>query len=80
VMQENHNFGNIPLSLVHSALLTSSLYLLPGCISSQWQDLVHVLLAHPKVQFRPHDLFKLLLLERCFNWTLFILIFNFFYM
>ncbi|XP_059429522.1 nodulin homeobox-like isoform X2 [Corylus avellana] len=47
--QENHNFGNIPLSLMHSALLTSSLYLLPGCISSQWQDLVHVLLAHPKV-------------------------------
>ncbi|XP_062171968.1 nodulin homeobox isoform X2 [Alnus glutinosa] len=47
--QENHNFGNIPLSLAHSALLTSSLYLLPGCISSQWQDLVHVLLAHPKV-------------------------------
>ncbi|KAL4610401.1 hypothetical protein ACB092_08G047600 [Castanea dentata] len=45
--QENHNFGLIPL--VHSALVASSLHLLTGCIASQWQDLVHVLLAHPKV-------------------------------
>ncbi|CAK7348222.1 unnamed protein product [Dovyalis caffra] len=35
--------------LVHSALVASSLHLLSGCISSQWQDLVQVLLAHPKV-------------------------------
>ncbi|KAF5447022.1 hypothetical protein F2P56_032607 [Juglans regia] len=45
--QDNHNFGPIPL--VHSALVASSLYLLTGCISSQWHDLVPVLLAHPKV-------------------------------
>ncbi|KAJ6334549.1 hypothetical protein OIU76_007992 [Salix suchowensis] len=37
------------LLLVHSALVASSLHLLSGCISLQWQDLVQVLLAHPKV-------------------------------
>ncbi|XP_068659203.1 nodulin homeobox isoform X3 [Aristolochia californica] len=35
--------------VVHSALVACSLYLLTGYISSQWQDLVHVLLLHPKV-------------------------------
>ncbi|KAK0581086.1 hypothetical protein LWI29_009902 [Acer saccharum] len=38
-----------PMPLVHSALVACSLYLLTGCISSQWQDLAQVLLAHPKV-------------------------------
>ena len=47
VMQENLN--SCSLLLVHSALVASSLHLLSGCISSQWQDLVQVLLAHPKV-------------------------------
>ncbi|OMP04214.1 hypothetical protein COLO4_09853 [Corchorus olitorius] len=35
--------------LLHSALVACSLYLLTGCISSQWQDLALVLTAHPKV-------------------------------
>ncbi|WCJ21437.1 sequence-specific DNA binding sequence-specific DNA binding transcription factors [Euphorbia peplus] len=37
------------MPLLHSALVACSLYLLIGCISSHWQDLIHVLLAHPKV-------------------------------
>ncbi|KAF4357594.1 hypothetical protein F8388_007130, partial [Cannabis sativa] len=47
VEQKNHDFGTLPL--MHSALVACSLHLLTGFISSQWQDLVHVLLAHPKV-------------------------------
>lgn len=35
--------------LLHSALVACSLYLLTGFISTQWQDLGHVLTAHPKV-------------------------------
>ncbi|XVE80567.1 hypothetical protein DITRI_Ditri14bG0150200 [Diplodiscus trichospermus] len=38
-----------PLPLLHSALVACSLYLLTGCISSQWQDLALVIVAHPKV-------------------------------
>ncbi|XP_059625773.1 nodulin homeobox isoform X2 [Cornus florida] len=45
--QEHHISSPIPL--LHSALVACSLYLLTGCISSQWQDLAHVLIAHPKV-------------------------------
>ncbi|RXI05184.1 hypothetical protein DVH24_006441 [Malus domestica] len=44
---KNHNFGMAPL--MQSALVACSLHLLTVCISSQWQDLVQVLLAHPKV-------------------------------
>ncbi|KAF8396289.1 hypothetical protein HHK36_017904 [Tetracentron sinense] len=36
---------------LHSALVACSLHLLTGYISSEWQDLVHILLAHPKVPF-----------------------------
>ncbi|XP_011033643.1 PREDICTED: uncharacterized protein LOC105132061 isoform X1 [Populus euphratica] len=43
------NLNSCSLLLVHSALVASSLHLLSGCISLQWQDLVQVLLAHPKV-------------------------------
>ncbi|KAB1203021.1 hypothetical protein CJ030_MR8G017923 [Morella rubra] len=45
--QETHTFG--PMPLMHPVLVACSLYLLAGCISSQWLDLAHVLLAHPKV-------------------------------
>ncbi|XP_044503187.1 nodulin homeobox isoform X2 [Mangifera indica] len=45
--QEYHNSS--PILLMHSTLVACSLYLLTGCISTQWQDLVQVLLAHPKV-------------------------------
>ncbi|CAI0541309.1 unnamed protein product [Linum tenue] len=36
-------------SLLHPAVVASSLYLLTCSISTHWQDLVQVLLAHPKV-------------------------------
>ncbi|CAK9327047.1 unnamed protein product [Citrullus colocynthis] len=45
--QENYQSDSI--SVAHSSLVACSLYLLTVCISSQWQDLVHVLIAHPKV-------------------------------
>ncbi|KAJ8748358.1 hypothetical protein K2173_002995 [Erythroxylum novogranatense] len=38
------------MSLLHSALVACCLYLLTGCFSSHFQDLVPVLLAHPKVE------------------------------
>jgi hypothetical protein len=65
MMQETQNFG--PLPLMHSALVACSLYLLTGCISSQWPDLVHVLLAHPKVQISLHDLIELLFIKIGFS-------------
>ncbi|KAF7823558.1 nodulin homeobox isoform X1 [Senna tora] len=45
--QERHAFSL--KHLVHSALVACSLHLLTGFLSTQWQDIVHVLLAHPKV-------------------------------
>uniref|UniRef100_A0A2P2LQ07 Uncharacterized protein LOC105650070 isoform X2 n=1 Tax=Rhizophora mucronata TaxID=61149 RepID=A0A2P2LQ07_RHIMU len=45
--QDDNNSSSV--SLLHSALLACSLHLLTGCLSSHWQDLVPVLLAHPKV-------------------------------
>ncbi|XP_021896883.1 nodulin homeobox isoform X1 [Carica papaya] len=45
--QEHHCSSALPL--LRSALTAGSLYLLTGCISSQWQNIVQVLLAHPKV-------------------------------
>ncbi|XP_010244633.1 PREDICTED: nodulin homeobox isoform X2 [Nelumbo nucifera] len=44
---KEHATSFVPL--LHSALVACSLHLLTGSISSQWQDVVHVLLAHPKV-------------------------------
>ncbi|XP_022156265.1 nodulin homeobox isoform X2 [Momordica charantia] len=46
VRQEKYKSDGI--SVAYSSLVACSLYLLTGCISSQWQDLVHVLIAHPK--------------------------------
>ncbi|KAM7521537.1 hypothetical protein LguiA_011439 [Lonicera macranthoides] len=45
--QEHHTSSYTVL--LHSALVACSLYLLTGCISSQWQELAQVLLAHPRV-------------------------------
>ncbi|GMI63840.1 Nodulin Homeobox [Hibiscus trionum] len=45
--QDIHDSGPVPV--LHSALVACSLYLLTGCISSQWQDLALVMVAHPKV-------------------------------
>ncbi|XP_020099853.1 nodulin homeobox isoform X6 [Ananas comosus] len=44
--QDNH-LGASPF--LHSALVACSLHLLTSYLSSQWPDLVHALLAHPKV-------------------------------
>lgn len=46
------------MPLFHSVLVASSLHLLTGFISSQWTDLVHVLLAHPKVFYSLLCLFE----------------------
>ncbi|CAJ2678764.1 unnamed protein product [Trifolium pratense] len=47
VFQEDHAFKFKYLS--HSALVACSLHLLTGFISTQFQDIANVLLAHPKV-------------------------------
>lgn len=44
--QDNH-LGSSPV--LHSTLVACSLHILTSYLSSQWHDLVHVLLAHPKV-------------------------------
>ncbi|MED6180046.1 hypothetical protein PIB30_006862, partial [Stylosanthes scabra] len=44
--QEDHVFRL--RHLVHSTLVPCTLYLLTGFISTKWEDIVHVLLAHPK--------------------------------
>ncbi|MED6145462.1 hypothetical protein PIB30_025441 [Stylosanthes scabra] len=45
--QEGHDFSH--MFLLHSTLVACNLHLLTGFISPQPQDIVHVLLAHPKV-------------------------------
>ncbi|WOL03334.1 hypothetical protein Cni_G12054 [Canna indica] len=45
--KQDNRLGASPV--LHSALVACSLHLLASCLSSQWHDLVHVLLAHPKV-------------------------------
>ncbi|KAE8726871.1 hypothetical protein F3Y22_tig00005974pilonHSYRG00308 [Hibiscus syriacus] len=48
-----------PVPVLHSSLVACSLYLLIGCISSQWQDLALVMITHPKVDMlipAPHAL------------------------
>nr|KYP58577.1 hypothetical protein KK1_013991 [Cajanus cajan] len=44
--QEYHAFSY--MHLMHSTLVACNLHLLTGFLSTQWQDIVHVLLAHPK--------------------------------
>ncbi|MFS7901807.1 putative nodulin homeobox protein [Helianthus anomalus] len=41
--------GSSQMVLLYSALLSSSMYLLKALISSEWQDITRVLLAHSKV-------------------------------
>ncbi|KAF5777952.1 putative nodulin homeobox protein [Helianthus annuus] len=41
--------GSSRMVLLYSALLSSSMYLLKALISSEWQDITNVLLAHSKV-------------------------------
>ncbi|CAN6363585.1 unnamed protein product [Urochloa humidicola] len=45
--KKENNFGASPL--VHASLVAASLHLLTSYFSSQWHELVHILLAHPKV-------------------------------
>nr|CAB3490449.1 unnamed protein product [Digitaria exilis] len=42
-----NNVGASPL--IHASLVATSLHLLTSYFSSQWHELVHILLAHPKV-------------------------------
>ncbi|XP_042457539.1 nodulin homeobox-like isoform X3 [Zingiber officinale] len=44
--KEDNSVGSS--AVLHSTLVACSLYILTSCLSSQWHDLVHVLLAHPK--------------------------------
>ncbi|XP_057538904.1 nodulin homeobox isoform X2 [Amaranthus tricolor] len=45
--QEYSSSGAMPL--LYSAVVACSMYLLTTCISSQWNELSYILLAHPKV-------------------------------
>ncbi|KAJ1276605.1 hypothetical protein BS78_05G227600 [Paspalum vaginatum] len=45
--KKDNNVGASPL--VHASLVAASLHLLTSYFSSQWHELVHILLAHPKV-------------------------------
>ncbi|XP_020576563.1 nodulin homeobox isoform X2 [Phalaenopsis equestris] len=45
--QDNHVGSSLPV--IHAALVACSFHLLTGYISSQWQDVANVMLAHPKV-------------------------------
>ncbi|KAL6907871.1 hypothetical protein ACP4OV_002041 [Aristida adscensionis] len=45
--KKESNVGATPL--VHASLVAASLHLLTSYFSSQWHELVHILLAHPKV-------------------------------
>ncbi|KAH0461354.1 hypothetical protein IEQ34_008929 [Dendrobium chrysotoxum] len=45
--QDNHVGRSLPV--IHAALVACSFHLLTGYISSQWQDIANVMLAHPKV-------------------------------
>ncbi|AQK48716.1 Putative homeodomain-like transcription factor superfamily protein [Zea mays] len=45
--KKENNVGASPL--VHASLVAASLHLLTSYFSSQWHELVHILLAHPKV-------------------------------
>lgn len=47
MIQEYSSSGAMPL--LYSAVVACSMYLLTTCISSQWNELSYILLAHPKV-------------------------------
>ncbi|XP_061373197.1 nodulin homeobox-like isoform X2 [Gastrolobium bilobum] len=67
--QEDHTYS--PMYLLHSALVACNLYLLTGFISTKWQDVVHVLLAHPKVDIFMDAAFgSVRLVVRCLEITL----------
>lgn len=48
VLQEDHAPNH--MDLMSSTLVACNLYLLTGFLSPQWQEMVPVLLEHPKVQ------------------------------
>ncbi|GMP91197.1 hypothetical protein CsSME_00041992 [Camellia sinensis var. sinensis] len=48
ILEQEHHTSS-PMPLLHSALVACSLYLLTGCISSQWQELALVLVSHSQV-------------------------------
>ncbi|KAI0511770.1 hypothetical protein KFK09_012402 [Dendrobium nobile] len=46
---DQDNYVGRSLPVIHAALVACSFHLLTGYISSQWQDIANVMLAHPKV-------------------------------
>ncbi|XP_057730372.1 nodulin homeobox-like [Arachis stenosperma] len=67
--QEDHAFCH--RHLVHSTLVPCTLYLLTGFISTKWQDVVHVLLAHPKIDIFMDAAFgSVRMVVRCLEITL----------
>ncbi|CAJ2660809.1 unnamed protein product [Trifolium pratense] len=67
--QEGHAFSRV--HLLHSTLVVCNLYLLTGFISTQWRDIVHVLLAHPKVDIFMDAAFgSVRVVVRCLETTL----------
>ncbi|WJX69540.1 hypothetical protein P8452_53767 [Trifolium repens] len=67
--QEHHAFSHV--HLLHSTLVACNLYLLTGVISTQWRDIVHVLLAHPRVDIFMDAAFgSVRVVVRCLETTL----------
>ncbi|XLS68094.1 hypothetical protein HN51_019117 [Arachis hypogaea] len=67
--QEDHAFCH--RHLVHSTLVPCTFYLLTGFISTKWQDVVHVLLAHPKIDIFMDAAFgSVRMVVRCLEITL----------
>ncbi|MED6181851.1 hypothetical protein PIB30_023060 [Stylosanthes scabra] len=67
--QEDHVFRH--RHLVHSTLVPCTLYLLTVFISTKWEDIVHVLLAHPKIDMFMDAAFgSVRMVVRCLEITL----------
>ncbi|XP_019436230.1 PREDICTED: nodulin homeobox [Lupinus angustifolius] len=67
--QEDCAFSH--MNLVRSTLVACNFYLLTGFTSTQWQDIVHILLAHPKVEiFIDAAIGSVRMVVRCLEITL----------
>ncbi|KAE9587928.1 putative Homeobox domain-containing protein [Lupinus albus] len=67
--QEDCAFSH--MNIVRSTLVACNFYLLTGFTSTQWQDIVHILLAHPKVEiFIDAAIGSVRMVVRCLEITL----------
>ncbi|CAL0324235.1 unnamed protein product [Lupinus luteus] len=67
--QEDCAFSH--MNLVRSTLVACNFYLLTGFTSTQWQDIVHILLAHPQVEiFIDASIGSVRMVVRCLEITL----------